>query len=287
MAIYGFFATNTTPDVKTHGPLAAALAAKAQVLGDLPTAIYTGDHRAVAQLVTTLDAGDTLIVPGLHHLGQSMLDVTKALKLLCERGVRLLTLQTAGGGLDLVPEAGEAFLKVLCLARETQRELRSQQARETARARKAAGLAYCRPPMGKRIIERDGAKLLVWDQAELRRIAEVARRLPIEGVETVAKDFWRREIRDSRGRLWGKQEPKPFSRHRSPFQSFFRAHRTFWRLYWAGELPEPYAAIAKALEEPKGFREVPRPKAWTRGGTAKRDKERADRRAQNKAKRLA
>jgi hypothetical protein len=86
-----------------------------------------------------------------------------------------------GGELDLVPEAGGTFLKVLRLGRETQRALRSRRARETARARKAAGLAVGHPPMGKRVVRRQGVACLEWDKTELRHIAEIARRVPLEG----------------------------------------------------------------------------------------------------------
>ena len=65
--------------------------------------------------------------------------------------------------------------------------------------------------MGKKIVKRKGAKVLEWDMEQLRYIAEIARRLPSEGPAKVAKDFWKRGVKDRRGRLWGKQVPKPAS----------------------------------------------------------------------------
>ena len=41
------------------------------------------------------------------------------------------------------------------------------------------------------------------------------------------------------------------------------------------------------MQEPKGFREVPKPRKWTRGGTARREQERAALKAQHRAERLA
>ena len=59
------------------------------------------------------------------------------------------------------------------------------------------------PPLGKRVMRRQGVAYLEWDQTELRHIAELARRVPTEGVAAAAKDFWRRGIKDWRGRPWG------------------------------------------------------------------------------------
>lgn len=41
------------------------------------------------------------------------------------------------------------------------------------------------------------------------------------------------------------------------------------------------------MEEPKSFCEEPRPRKWTSGGTARREQERADAKAQRRAQRLA
>ena len=274
MATYGYLRA----DEKPRDAVIALLADKArEVDGSLATVFLGDDRQGVAETIAALKPGDVLVVPALDHLGASMADLAANIKSLGSRGVRLYTAVGTGSDLELPPEAGATLLKIVALWGGVERAMRSRQARERAQSRKRLGLAYCRPPMGKRIVERNGAKLLVWDQAELRRIAEVARRLPIEGAETVAKDFWRRGIRDSRGRLWGKQKPKPFSRHRTPLQSFLRAHRKFWRWYWAGELPEPYASLAASLPEPSGFREEARRRGWTAGGTTRR--ERAERKA--------
>ncbi len=45
-------------------------------------------------------------------------------------------------------------------------------------------------------VRRRGVAYLQWDKTELRHIAEIARRVPTEGVAAVAKGFWRRGIKD-------------------------------------------------------------------------------------------
>ncbi len=52
------------------------------------------------------------------------------------------------------------------------------------------------PPLGRRIVKRQRRQVLDWDQRKLRYIAEIAQRVPLEGVGAVAKDFWRRGIKD-------------------------------------------------------------------------------------------
>ena len=54
-----------------------------------------------------------------------------------------------------------------------------------------------------------------------------------------------------------------------------------------GLLPIPYGELGELIEEPKGFREEPKPREWTRGGTARREQERADAKAQHREERLA
>ena len=92
--------------------------------------------------------------------------------------------------------------------------------------------------MGRKIVERDGVKLLEWDEQQLRYIAEIAERLPKEGAAKVAQDFWKRKIKDCHGRLWGRQKPKPFSRYRTPYQPFHRAAQ----MVSPHEAQEPVAA---------------------------------------------
>ena len=123
---------------------------------------------------------------------------------------------------------------------------------------------HARPPHGR-------FRRHEWDQRQLRHIAEIARRVPTESVAAVAKDFWRRGIKDRQGRPWGKPRPKPFSLFCTPYQGFYRAVRWFHRMKWKGLLPAPYDGLAASIPEPNMFWEEPRPKGWTRGGTARRE----------------
>ena len=104
------------------------------------------------------------------------------------------------------------------------------------------------------------AKYLEWDRRQLRHIAEIARRVPLEGVAAVAKDFWRRGIKDRRGRPWGEPRPKPFSLFCTPYQGFYRAVRWFHRMKWKGLLLAPYDGLAASMPEPKTFRAEPSPR---------------------------
>jgi hypothetical protein len=156
-------------------------------------------------------------------------------------------------------------------------------------------------PIGKKFVVRGGVKILEWDFEQLGYIAEIAKRLPTEGPEKVAKDFWRRRVKDRRGRLWGQQTPRPKPQslailemlvrgrppHRTPYKQFSRAAQWFHRMKRKGLLPPPYGELALMMQEPKGFREEPKPKKWTPGGTARREQERADAKARRRTERLA
>ena len=64
---------------------------------------------------------------------------------------------------------------------------------------------------------------LEWDHRQLRHIAEIARRVPTEGVAAVAKDFWRRGIKD-RGAGLGEAKAKTVQSflHPLPWLLFIR-----------------------------------------------------------------
>ena len=255
MATYGYIRADTLSDDKARQALTARLAAKAVALGGRLDTLFLGDGRhGTAETTAALNPGDTLIVLGLEHLGESMADLAANIKALCIRGVRLYAAGGTGTDLDLPPEAGAMLLKIVSLWRKTERAIRSRRSRETARRRKAQGLAVGYPPLGKRIVRRGGVARVEWDQRQLRHIAEIAQRVPVEGVATVARDFWRRGIKDRRGLPWGRQKPELFSVYRTPYASFHRAIRAFWRWKWSGELPEPYGTLAESLSEPRTFR---------------------------------
>ena len=298
MAIYGFVRHSSLKKEKLAEGQIAEMAQKAEELGGGLKAVFvdpgsTGKETAILrrpkgkEMLETLRAGDTLIVARLDRLGYSMPDVHKTVEALAKREVRIYILRALGGEFDLAPAHSKIFLGLFALWAKTETALRSERATEAAQSRKDSGWAYCNPPMGRKIVERDGVKLLEWDEQQLRYIAEIAERLPKEGPEKVARDFWKRKIKDRHGRLWGRQKPKPFGRYRTPFQQFHRAARWFYRMKRKGELPPPYCELALTMQEPKGFREEPKPKKWTPGGTARRQQEQATLKAQHRAERLA
>jgi hypothetical protein len=105
------------------------------------------------------------------------------------------------------PSGGKLIHQIFALLAGTEKALRSERAANLACLRKEEGLAYGGAPFANKIVKRRGAKVLEWDMEQLEYIAEIARRLPLEGAAKVAEDFWNRGIKDRWGRLWGKQVP--------------------------------------------------------------------------------
>ncbi len=321
MPIYGYVRYSAAEGKKSAEAEIARLARKALELGDQLAGAFiecgdANDKSAILsrptgkEMLETLKTGDTLIVGRLDRLGCSMRDVHKTATALGERGVRIYALHALDGELDLEPGIAKVILQLFALWQKTDRALRSERFTESARWRKENGLAYGGMPTGRRIIQRNGAKVLEWDHAQLAYIAEIAYRLPREGAAKVAADFWKRRIKDRRGRLWGKQVPTsnahPESpgkqvlrvvqlmlgrRNRppseSPYQQFYRAVQWFHRMKWKGLLPPEYCELAESMSEPKGYGPEPKPRNWTPGGTARREQQRAEAKAQHRAERLA
>ena len=312
MEIYGFARYSRLRKEKLAEGQIAEMAKKAEELGGSLKTVFVdpgspGKETAVLsrpagkEILETLRAGDTLIVNRLDRLGHSMRDVCKTVEALAEREVRIYVLHSRDGELNLPPEGGKFILRLFAVWAETDKTLRSERATEAAQSRKENGLAYGGVPTAKKIVKRNGAKVLEWDMEQLGYIAEIARRLPKEGPAKVAKDFWKRKIKDRHGRLWGKQTPKPKPQalailemvvrdgppHRTPYRQFCRAALWFHRMKRKGLLPPPYDELGLLMQEPKGFREEPKPKKWTRGGTARREQEQAALKAKHRAERLA
>ena len=317
MAIYGYVRCSPAKHEKSAEAEIERFARKAVELGGrlAGTFVERGDANdktailsrpAGKEMLETLNRGDTLIVARLDRLGYSMRDVHKTATALGERGVRIYALHALDGELDLEPGIAKVILQLFAVWQKTDRALRSERFTESAQRRKENGLAYGGVPTGRRIVQRNGVKHLEWDHEQLGYIAEIAYRLPREGAAKVAADFWRRRIKDRRGRLWGKQVPKPPSpgqqavrvlrclmgrRNRtvSPYQQFYRAARWFHRMKWKGLLPPPYCDLAASMSDPKGLRygPEPKPRKWTPGGTARREQQRAEAKAKHRAERLA
>ncbi len=281
MAIYGYVRCSPVKHEQSAEAQIEQFARKAVELGEplVGAFVERGDANdktaifsrpAGKEMLETLKAGDTLIVARLDRLGYSMRDVHKTATALGERGVRIYALHALDGELDLKPGIAKVILQLFALWQKTDRALRSERFSELARWRQENGLAYGGVPTGRRIVQRNGVKVLEWDHEQLGYIAEIAYRLPREGAAQVAADFWKRRIKDRRGRLWGKQVPKTLSpgqqalrvlrllvggrdRTVGPYQQFYRAARWFHRMKWKGLLPAPYCDLAASMPDPKGF----------------------------------
>ena len=299
MAIYGF--VRCFP-LKKEKPLAVQveqLARRAEELGgklahtfvdhgdsDTKTAIL--DRPAGKEMLATLKAGDTLVVHSLDRLGCSMPDVEKTLSTLWEREVRICVLPTSDVELDLTPDTAKPVLALSASWARTEKVLRSERSIELARRRKEQGLAYGGAPFGQKIVQRDGDTYLEWDWEQLAIVTEVAERHGKgEPWESIARDLWNRGVEDHRGLPWGCRFRSPSVRHFDPWDYFRKWTLRFHRMKRKGLLPPAYGKLALTIQEPKGFREKPKPKTWTRGGTERRAKERADAKAQHHAEKLA
>jgi DNA invertase Pin-like site-specific DNA recombinase len=312
LSIYGYVRYSLLKrEERTDGQI-AEMAKMAEELGGSLNGVFVNpgspgkktailDHPSGKEMLETLQAGDTLIVNRLDRLGSSMRDVNKTVKVLAEREVRIYVLHALDGELDLTPTIGKVILQLLDVWAKAEKAIRSERATELTQRRKEDGLAYGGVPFAKKIVVRGGVKVLEWDFEQLAYIAEIAERLPTEGPAKVAKDFWRRRVKDRRGRLWGQQTPRPRPKslalfemlvrggppHRTPYKQFSRAAQWFHRMKRKGLLPPPYGELALTMQEPKRFREEPKPKKWTPGGTSRREQERAETKAKHRAERLA
>ena len=314
MAIYGFVRSSASKRERRPEAQVEEFTRKAKELGGCLLEVFVEpdspgkktsllDGPVGKRMLNTLRAQDRLLIHSLDRLGYSVRDVEKTLGVLAEREVLVYPLRGVLEGRDIEPPLGRALPSLFAMRGQIERTLRSERFAELARQRKEQGLAYGGVSIGKRIVRRGGAKVLEWDMDQLAIISEIARRLPSEGAAKVAEDLWKRRIRDARGRLWGKPVPKHHTRVQkvklalryylgtyrspSPYRQFHRVTRWFHRMKRQGLLPPPYDNLAQSIEEPKNFREEPRPKGWTRGGTARREQERANRRAETRAERQA
>jgi DNA invertase Pin-like site-specific DNA recombinase len=317
MALYGYVRCSGLRWHKQPEPQVEEIALKALELGGRLEKAFidrgdSGKKTAVLarpagkEMLETLQANDTLIVQSLARLGFSTTDVRRTLEALRERDVRVYAIHALDGPVDLKPDLTSLVVHLFAWQRKTEKTLRSERMTEVAEQRRAAGLAYGSAPMDKMIVERNGVKYVVWDHAQLALIAEIALRLPREGPAKVAEDFWRRGIKDRRGLPWGQQVPRYgaetqalFCIMRSflgtfhgldPYKNFRRAARWFWRQQREGLLPAPYGPLQEAsarLLEPKGYGDPPKPRKWTRGGTARRQRERAEAKARHHAEQQA
>ncbi len=128
-----------------------------------------------------------------------------------------------------------------------------------------------------------GWKVVEWDQRQLRHIAEIARRVPLEGATAVAKDFWRRGIKDRRGPALGEAKAQTVQSFSHPLPELLSGRAMVPPHEVERAATGPYDGLAASIPEPKTFRAEHRPKGWARGGTARREQGCAERKARRRA----
>ncbi len=274
MAVYGYIRCSPLKKDKPPQTQVAEMERKAAELGGSLARVFVepvspGNKTAILarsagkEMLETLQAGDTLIVSRLDRLGYSIRDVQKTVKTLSDRGIRIYLLNALNGEFELSGTAVRVALQLFALQTKTEGALRSERLTEAVQVRRERGLAYCNPPLGRRIVHRKGVKLLEWDMEQLAFIAEIAKRVPKEGAAKVARDFWDRGIKDRRGRPWGKQVPRPKPKalavleilvrrrrpHRTPYQQFYRAVQWFNDMKRRGILPAPYGTPEESIQK--------------------------------------
>jgi DNA invertase Pin-like site-specific DNA recombinase len=100
-------------------------------------------RRKIAQVLDTLEAGDTLVVSELSRLGRSMLECMEILALAAQKGLHLYAVK---GDWQLDGSMQSTIIAMaFAMAAEIERELISQRTREALRVKKAAGMPLGRP----------------------------------------------------------------------------------------------------------------------------------------------
>ena len=100
-------------------------------------------RRKIAQVLDTLEAGDTLVVSELSRLGRSMLECMEILALATQKGLHLHAVK---GDWQLDGSMQSTIIAMaFAMAAEIERELISQRTREALRVKKAAGMPLGRP----------------------------------------------------------------------------------------------------------------------------------------------
>ena len=136
------------------------MAKKAEELGGSLQGVFVdpgspGDKTAILdrpvgkEMLETLRAGDTLIVNRLDRLGSSMRDVSKTVKALAEREVRIYVLRAVGWGTGPVPHgsAKSSSNCSTCGRRAEKRFAPNGPQNWPSGGRKTAWrMAACRPP---------------------------------------------------------------------------------------------------------------------------------------------
>ena len=207
-------------------------------------------------LLDHLQAGDTLIVCRPNCLGCDARNIAGTIKVLNKMQVTLIVLEFGNGPMDLSSAAGRVVAQVSSIVAEAHSTLVAERLAEGKQLRRDRGI-YC-DGLGygrKKIIGPDGHPRAVWDEQQLRYIADIAERLGNgEDAARVMIDFHRRGLRDHHGRLWGSIQPRDGKKIKgSPVEHYHKVTRWFHRAAAKGELPSPWNELAVMIPTRPGF----------------------------------
>jgi DNA invertase Pin-like site-specific DNA recombinase len=162
------------------------------------------DRPELAKLLDTLNRGDHFVVARLDHLDRAPSRLAEALALLARRGVHVHVLDFRGEQFDIPPDIGQAVAALLAKCVEIYHDNQSQVSRESARRRKALGLAVGGSPgYGKRRVKRRHGKCDEWCPQQCAIVRELKiRRDGGEAWESIAADFHRRRLRTGENKPW-------------------------------------------------------------------------------------
>ena len=107
---------------------------------------------AFCLLLGKIRKGETLVVSKLDRLGRDAIDVLQTLRMLGDRGVKVVVLQL--GNTDLTSAAGKLLLSMLAAVAEMERDLLVERTQAGLARAKAGGVRLGRPPktsQGQRI----------------------------------------------------------------------------------------------------------------------------------------
>lgn len=101
------------------------------------TASGMGARPKLQQLIETVKGGDTVVVAALDRLGRRTSEILLLIETLHKRGVNVVSLRE---GMDYNTPGGRAFMSMMLVMAQLERDLISQRTKAALQAKKAAGV---------------------------------------------------------------------------------------------------------------------------------------------------
>lgn len=133
-----------------------------------------------AKLLERLEEGDVLLVTKLDRLGRNAIDVQFTVKVLAERGVKVVCL--ALGGADLNSSAGKMTMGVLAAVAEFERDLIVERTQAGLERAKAGGKKLGRPAATGTVAKVQAFKDGKRSQSEVAKLTDLSL--------TTVKRYW-------------------------------------------------------------------------------------------------